>query len=315
MSWTPNRIRLTDPNGRYDELVSAATLYPGMLLKKQAAGTLIAHNVIGGKKPWLVAIEDVKRAANITQPLTSGDAVPFVRPAPNDVVLLLLKSGQNVTAQTPLMSAGDGTVMAAAGPLLHQIVAPSSTITNVTAETTFSNGTYTIPANSLSVGDVIHIRLKAYAIAQNSTNTHRIKSYIGSTNIGDNGAVSMAAADVAIQDIYLTIRTIGASGTLIGTAFISSSASGTFTDLAFTLASTAVDTTATQAITVKSTASAMSAGNQIRLDEYTVEIIRNDGTTIVALADEAIDNSAGAGSSPMSEHNTSASAFIRALFV
>lgn len=297
MVWVPNKVALI-PSGRYEEATLGSDAYPGMVLVRSGAN-VIPHNVVGGPTPLLIAIEDALRGADITQKLTSGDAAPFYHAASGGLFAMLLKNGQNVVANAPLMSGGDGTLIAApaSGNKLYQIVAPSTTIANTTVETTFSNGSFVIPANTLAVGDVIHIRAKAFQISVNATPTEQIKVYLGSTAIGDSGAVSVIAADVLILDIFLTIRTIGASGTYIGTAFLSSSASGTFTDKGYTLASTAIDTTAAQTITVKGTASAAHANNQTRLDEMTVEQNKSGGMNVLCYAQEACDNSAGTGTS------------------
>jgi hypothetical protein len=313
MAWTPQKIALI-ARGRYDEGVLAADAYPGMSLVKNSSGLYIPNNLVGGNTHLMVATEDVSKGGNITQKLNSGDAFPFYHPAKGDVFTMLLQNGQNVAINAPLMSAGDGTLIAALTPdLLYKITAPSTTITNLGTETAFSNGSYTLPANTLAVGDVFHIRAKVFLIAVNSTNTHRVRVYVGATpvTVADSGALALIANDVMIFDITMTVRTITASGTIIADGFIDYSISGTFTHLPFTIASSTLDSTVANPIVIKSLASATSAGNQIRLDEFSVDIDRTAGLTTTVLAAEAINNSAGAGSSPMS--GFSSAAFIRCL--
>ncbi len=181
------------------------------------------------------------------------------------------------------------------GQKLYEIVAPSTTITNLGTETTFSNGTYTIPANFLLVGDVIRIHAKTFLIAVNSTNTHRVRAYVGSTTLADSGAVAMIANDVVIMDITMTIRTITASGTFIADGVVAYSINGTYTSTPFTVASTTIDSTVTQAITIKSLASATSTGNQIRLDEMEILLDRAGLPTVFPMvqAAEALANATG----------------------
>ena len=305
---TPNRIVLIS-RGRHEEYVTAADMYPGQLAMIGSAGTILQHNVAGGDaRPIMVVKEPALRGGIITSKIPSGEPAPLQVAAKGDLLLFLLAIGENVARGVKLMSDGLGSLKAypatAAGNKLYEITAPSSTITNTVTETVFSNGSYTIPASFLIVGDVLHIRAKAFCIAENSTNTHRVKMYIGATAIGDSGALQLAANDVVIIDTTLTIRTITASGTFIADGLITYSVSGTFSTLPFTVASTAIDCTATQAIAVKSTASAASAGNQIRLDEMEITLDRAalSGETALVQAEEAINNSAG-----------SAAAFIRGL--
>lgn len=306
MSWTPNKIALIT-RGRYDEATAGGNIYPGMLLQNNGSEQVIAHSVIGGPPlpTVMVAEENALAGGDITQKsASSGEATPHRLAAKGDLLLMLLQNGQNVSANTPLISGGDGTLIASPGTELYNIVAPSTTITNTNTETVFSNGTYTFPANFLQVGDVIRVRAKVFCIAENSTNTHRIRMYLGSTTLADSTALQLAASDVVIIDLVLVVRTIGASGTFIADGVVTDSVSATFAQAPFTVASTTVDTTATEALTIKSLASAASTGNQIRLDEFTVRVDRGQSSFLIAA--EAINNSGGTGTSGFNS-----AAFIR----
>ncbi len=312
MSFTPNRIVLVS-HGRYDEAPNGATaLYPGMLATKDSSGNLIPHNIEGGGgNPLQVVIENALIGKDITQALpASQDCNPYYFPAPGDVFLMLLQNGQNVTQNDALMSAGDGTLMKAAEDRLYQILAPSSNVTNTAAETVFDNGSYTMAAGTLAVGTVIRIRGKAVVSAQNAANTHQIQIEFGSghTVLLDSGARALAATQFVSFDISVTIRTAGASGTYIATGSGITNPGGTNTLLSSSVASTAVDTTVGQLIRVTTTANFASTGNVDALQEFSVSLQRTDGEEIV-YAKESIDNSAGAGSSPVSAFNSAA--FIR----
>ena len=290
----PNRITLKS-RGRLDEAPAGTELFPGMLLLENSSGAVIAHGTAGALAAINIAEEDANQGNTILDALTSGDTIPFRRGAKGDVFLVLLQDGQNVSRGAQLMSAGDGTLIVNPGEVLANITAPSANITNIDAETTFSNGSYTIPANFLKVGDVVRIRAKAFCSGQNGTDTHRVKAYIGATALADSTALALDPNDWVMFEIALTIRTIGASGTFIADGYMTTVVATVITTTSFTVVSTAVDTTATQAITIKSDASAASAGNIIRLDEFLVELNRAGGLHTLFRAEEAINNSAGSG--------------------
>jgi hypothetical protein len=311
--WVPSRIVLIS-RGRHDEAVASANVYPGMLLGQNSSLQVAAHAVEGGGGPLLVAEEDALRGGDITQVLNSGDAIPFRRAARGDLLLMLLQNGQNVAANTPLMSAGDGTLEAALSNPLYLITAPSSGITNTVTATTFSNGSYTFPANFFQAGDAVHIRGRAVVSAQNSTNTHDVKVLIGAgpTTLFDAGALALAATQYVNFDFWLTIRTIGSSGTMVADGNAENNAGGTVADTPISLASTSINTTLSQALIIQSTASAASTGNVIALQEFQIDITRaNAGTQTLVYAQEAINNSSGTGTSPISGFNSAA--FIRCM--
>ena len=137
----------------------------------------------------------------------------------------------------------------------------SSAVTNTTTATAFDQS-FTIPANTLQAGDVIRVRAGVVATATNSTDTLAVTLKIGSTTVCATAAVDVANSDVAWIDVDLVIRTSGANGTLVaaGTANIKTTATGVL------LASTAIDTTADQAVTVLATWSVANTGNSCRLD-------------------------------------------------
>ena len=294
---TPNRIVLISPRGRHDEATLDADSYPGMVMARKSNGNIIPHNVAGTGGMLLFLKEQALVGGDITQKILSGDVGPLQIPEKGDLMLGLLQNLQNVAQNVSLMSAGDGTLMANPGKIPVNIVAPSAVITNLGTETTFSNGTYVFPANFLQVGDVIKIHGKVTCVAENATNTHRIRCYVGASTLADSTALQLAAADVVEFDIEMTIRTIGASGTFVCTVRVADSVSGTWATTTATVASTAIDTTVTETIAVKSLASATSAGNQIRLDEFRIEIVRAAGLDTMVVSAEACDNSASTGTS------------------
>lgn len=309
----PNRIVLIS-RGRHEEYTAnSGNILPGHILQRTvgAAKTVDIHSVSGGGAAGglMVAEEDALRGGTINgyysndtasySNYASGSVVMVREAAKGDKLLCRLASGQSVSEGTALMSNGDGTLVASTAVTpsskLYEIVAPSSTITNTGTETAFSNGSYTFPANFFLVGDVIHVRFKAFLIAVNSTNTHRIRMYLGSAplTLADSTALALIANDVVIVDMYLTIRTITSSGTIIGDGTLASSISGTFTTEDFTFASATLDSTVAETLVIKSLASAASTGNQIRLDEFYIELDRAGAGTSLLTADEAVNNTGG----------------------
>lgn len=161
------------------------------------------------------------------------------------------------------------------GRLLYVNTAASTAITNSTAETAFSTS-HTIPANSLLAGTVLKIRYQGIATATNSTDTLTVRLRIG----GLTGTVLHAhtATDVANNDVWqgwydVVIRTVGASGTMVGFGARKNApaAEGTATWQDDILASTTIDTTAAQTINVTGQWSVANAGNSCRLDVMMVE--------------------------------------------
>jgi hypothetical protein len=153
--------------------------------------------------------------------------------------------------------------------LLGNLAAAGTPLTSSTAETAL--GKVTIPANTLQPGSLIQIRFQGITPTTNSTDTLAIKAYIG--GLAGTALISMAATDVADNNVFqgeyeLAVRTIGASGTIVGVGTYKSipAAEGTMTIKDDILASTAIDTTVDQDVTVSGTWSANSASDIARLD-------------------------------------------------
>jgi len=165
---------------------------------------------------------------------------------------------------------GDGNGVNLQRYTAYSNTAASTAISNTASETAFSLA-YSVPANSLVPGEVIDIFWQGIATATNGTDTLAIKVYIG----GTSGTLlfTHAATDVADNNVFsgwykLIIRTVGASGTLVGFGHGKSvpAAEGTMTAKDDILASTTIDTTAAQQIAVSATWSNASASNSCRLD-------------------------------------------------
>lgn len=312
---TPNRVVVVG-RGREDELPCSSSLtnliYPGMLLMDDGAGNVQPHNVAGGVAELMFALEQGliglagmpgTTGKGTFDAYDAGSRVQFYRAAAGDKLNVLLANGQNAAEGNYLGSDGAGHLKvipsAQLGGNLYETTAASTALTNTITETVFSNGSYSIPANFLQAGDILHVRAQGIATATNATDTLNAKLYLGGltgTNIVATGALDVANGDEFLIDAYIEFRTIGASGTFIANGTDVIGTPGTATAKPFLLGSTAVDTTAAQAIAVSGTWSVANAGDSCRLDYMTVDLIRQSGSiTPLLVVDTAYDNTAGTG--------------------
>ena len=158
------------------------------------------------------------------------------------------------------------------GGCLYSSIAMSAAVTNTTTETTMDS--VSVGADQLRPGDILRIVAQGIATATNSTDTLPIKIKIGSTVLCATAAVDVADNDVWVMQTHGTIRTGGASGTLVAAGHQSLGVEGTATARADILASTAVDTTGALTVAVTATWSVANAGNSCRNDTFYVEILR-----------------------------------------
>lgn len=205
-----------------------------------------------------------------TSPLSDGTAIAI-----DDKLVVGATAGQ-VRADS-----------AAGGGLIYSSVAASSAVTTSAVATKFDQS-YTFAANTLKAGDVIKTVAQVIATATNSTDTLTLELMIGSTVIATTGAIDVANNDTFTFISDVTIRTAGASGTLVGDTIVNT-ATGNATFKSIILASTAVDTTATQQIAVRATWSSASSGNSCRQDVLNISKVTtaqgvSAGTAVAAAA-------------------------------
>ena len=299
-----NRVRLIG-DGRSEERLASVQIPVASLVMNDGAGGFAPHNIRGGVCERVFALERGWEgiAGSVSpkaawDPYLVGELVFATFGQQGDVLSCLIKAGENVAVDSLLMSAGDGTLVncpAGSGSNVSKVysnAADSTTITNVTAETPFSLS-YTIPANSLAAGDVIRIRGAVTIPSTNSTDTLTLKLKIGSTVLVTTVAVDVANNDVGYFDALITIRTIGASGTLVAVGQSTLGVPGTAVPRSFVLGSTAVDTTAAQALTMTATWSVANTSNQCALSSLVVEMERGSPYYPVGVALDAVNNSAG----------------------
>lgn len=159
--------------------------------------------------------------------------------------------------------------------LSYSLVGPGSALTGSSTRTALAS--WTIKAGTLQVGSRIRVRAQAIATATNSTDTLTLD--IGGAVSGTPAAlVASTATDVANSDMGMidadiVIRTIGASGTLAGCAYVSTlAASGTAAPVNKLIASTTIDTTADFVLGFYGTWSTTSGSNSCRADVFDVDL-------------------------------------------
>lgn len=144
-------------------------------------------------------------------------------------------------------------------PLTNDTITSSTTVANTTTETTLF--TATMPANGIAVADMIRIFTGGYYSTANGSDTFTIRWKVGSTTI-----LSMTSTAANVTNVpwhartHNTVRTLGATGTLM--AFGEIDSNGANSDQANT-ATTTFDTTATMTFTVTVQWSAANASNTL----------------------------------------------------
>lgn len=153
----------------------------------------------------------------------------------------------------------------------------TSTVTNTTTETAFSQS-YTIPANTLTVGKTVRLTARGVYSTNTSAQTFTLNAKLGSTLIASTGANNLSASMsnrgwAVILDI--TCLSTGVSGTIEaqGQMYTSSSAIGTqLADMENTAPIT-IDTTSSQVLQLFVVWNAASAANTITCRQHIGQII------------------------------------------
>jgi len=100
--------------GRVQEGLGSGTIYPGYIIKYNAAEALIPHAVGTGYWTRMVAIEnpydDDYTTAAIDSPYRTNDTVRFIYAQPGDLLYMYLATGTAVRGISRLCSNGDGTL-------------------------------------------------------------------------------------------------------------------------------------------------------------------------------------------------------------
>jgi hypothetical protein len=152
--------------------------------------------------------------------------------------------------------------------------AASTAITGATeAEANFDT-THTLLANSLGVGSRVRVRAQGIHTSTTGAETHTLLVKLGTTTIASKAAVDPANNDIFYVDFEVIVRTVGATGTMVGAGIIATGASGTAAPAAVSLASTAIDTTADNVVAIAiDRQAAATDSDSARLDFFTVDIV------------------------------------------
>jgi len=292
---------------RYEEARGTGSIMPGHMIEKVTLGKVQVQSVRGGSWTRAVAVEDALQGLDgvntkgntINDAYVNDNLVRYIHVDAGEIWNALLAPGENVLKGDWATGFGDGTVCKAAAAYLANAVAASAAHTNTGAETTYSNGSVVIPANTLKVGDVIRVRSQGILTATNGADTLLIKAYMGTDALVSAQGIDAVNGDIWLLDITIVIRTIGAAGTFVATgSFAIGPVATTLKD--FVLGSTAINTTVAQTLAVKGTWSAANAGNSARQDIFQVEHVKAgpsaNGTSVgrlVGTFEDEVDNSAG----------------------
>jgi hypothetical protein len=284
--------------GRKDEALATATIKPGhMVVVSGGAGGVKVHDQKGAKGSIFTEIQHYLGDGTDVA-YASGDVVNLLHALPGDVFLARVPANcPAILMDDQLMSNGDGSFISC-GPLspgiLYRSVAASTGVTNtVNTEQDFSL-TYSIPANSLRIGDRITVRGHAVVSASAGADLLTAKVYIGSQLIATLTGIDAVTSDTVMFETVLTVRTIGAAGTFVAETNFIIGATGTATMKHSALAETALNTTTAKILKASGTWNALTATCTVALQSLSVDLERQGGGNAVLRALEALDNSAEA---------------------
>jgi hypothetical protein len=300
MNMTFKSILLDGVSGVTEEYPAYAALKPGHLIEGYSdAGTakVRKHSVVGGPGERMFALEDADQGHTTVDAYAAADIVKCnIAPPGARRLARLAAAAVAVALFDKLISAGDGTMKKAINDGAEQLyvnAAASTAVSNTVSTEQFYDVSYSLPANSLQVGDVLEIEAAVVVSAAAGTDTITGKLYLGSTAVATTAALDSTTNDVLVLKAMIVVRTIGASGTIVGDVYTGNGVAGTVTLKGAVLASTAIDTTAAQLIRASSTWSATTATCTSALQMLCVTRHRANKQEIMAYALEAVDNSAG----------------------
>lgn len=253
------------------------------VLVKNNSGSAIAAsaslNFNTGTSDWGANVQTCPAGATIrlfAPPTVKGSASTTI---PNNAYFWAIKKGAtSVNSDGSAILLNDGLVQSAtagqvktdygvAGGEVFASAVASTVLTNTVTATKYDQN-YTFPANSLNAGDHIRITGEISIPSGNSTDTLTTDLMLGSQVINTLAAFdpTNGGGDIIAFVADIEIRTAGASGTMVATVTWTKNVNGTTTVAEAQLASTAIDTTATQQVALRGTWSVANAADQSRLD-------------------------------------------------
>lgn len=106
-------IKLRGSFDRYDEAPAGQILLPGYLIERTAAGKVQKHTGEGSAAARMFVLEDALQGKTTAQAYAVDDPVGFVHANKGDELCGVLAAGETVVNGTELISAGNGTLIAA----------------------------------------------------------------------------------------------------------------------------------------------------------------------------------------------------------
>ena len=133
-------------------------------------------------------------------------------------------------------------------------------------------GSYTIPADTLKIGDIVRIKVFCTVVDTNSTDTLTPILKFGGTAIATGAALDVADDDIVYAWADVHVTAIGSSGTMTAISEIRTDAvGGTSVTAATNL--TSKDTTDGLDVVLNVDWSVAHADNEVRIDAMSVELV------------------------------------------
>lgn len=119
--------------------------------------------------------------------------------------------------RTPIMSTlGVAGLSVGLGGSAGATVAASTAVTGTTETRTVFSTSVSIPAETLQVGTVLKVSAAVFYTATTGAETHTLAVALGSTDILTSGNIDPANDGVTLISATLVVRSIGATGTVVG---------------------------------------------------------------------------------------------------
>lgn len=207
---------------------------------------------------------------------TSGTLVPVLKTWAANTALLGPTSGGAATPTVRTLTSAD--LISVGNQLLfsNTTVPAGNTVANTTTPTAFTSS-FTIPANSVVLGQVFHIRLAGvYGVATLSTPTITLQFLIGSTVLCTSGAVTTVGGltnDGWTAWCDFIVTATGSSGTAEAQGFVeyeTASTTNLASNMQNTAAITGINWTTTNVLTAQITWGTASASNTIQDRQFIV---------------------------------------------
>jgi len=173
----------------------------------------------------------------------------------------------NAVMQAPV----NGKTLAFSYKALAAALGAANPVTNV-AGAAQTAGTLTIPANGLAAGNIVRITGQLVGVTRTASDTTAVTLAMGSTTLTLAAAFAHATTNFLTFIVEFTVLTAGANGTTLAAGIVSGGTVGA-TMLAVSAGSTAIDTTASMAITLGITFSANNQSDQICVNNFHAEVI------------------------------------------